>query len=68
MIMFGALVRSLCGELQSHQSNWGTPQVGSLCAAIYSVDNDWYRARVEEMIGSDEVCSVKDILIYSMTC
>jgi len=35
--------------------------VGSLCAAVYSVDNDWYRGRVEEMIRSDEVHSVNDI-------
>ena len=68
MILF-IPIRSVCVELQSnHRSSWGTPQVGSLCAAFYSVDNTWYRARVEEMMKCDQVCSVNDIDKILMLC
>ena len=27
--------------------------VGTLCAAQYTVDDGWYRARVEQVVGAD---------------
>ena len=50
-------------ELHSNQkSPQGTPQVGSLCTALFSADNIWYRALVEQVTG-DKVIDMTSLLL-----
>ena len=50
-------------ELHSHQkSPQGTPQVGSLFTALFSADNTWYRALVEQVTG-DKVIDMTSLLL-----
>ena len=41
----------------------GTPLVGSLCAALFSADNFWYRALVEQVTG-DKVTDMIWLLLW----
>ena len=47
----------------SQQYPQGTPLVGSLCAALFSADNIWYRALVEQVTG-DQVTNMTLLLLW----
>ena len=51
-------------ELHSSQHYpQGTPLVGSFCAALFSADNIWYRALVEQVTG-DKVTDMMWLLLW----
>lgn len=50
-----ALNTKLRQEFQSNPPITGTykPKRGEICAAKYTVDGEWYRAKVEKILGSN---------------
>ena len=54
--MYVVLNRSVCEVLyEKHERNWGSSKVGSLCAAKYSEDGNWYRGRIIRINRAHEV-------------
>jgi len=63
--MYVVLNRSVCDVLCGrHEQNWGSPKVGSLCAAKYSEDGNWYRGRIIRMHSAHEVSNTSNFFYH----